>query len=154
MTTNEKFLRTLNHHGSSMTTYGDSDLFHKVRKLHAEKPLKYTSEWIRSWNSSYNGSPILEKESTYRGCIDFEILSRNKIKFTIWDGDLLYGDKEDRRCTFIVTVPERIILPVLKEKITKLSYRLEERQEEKRREANRLKVESLLLEGFLIPDIT
>jgi hypothetical protein len=152
MTTNEKLLRTLNHHGASMTTYGDSDLFHKVRKLHAEKPLKYTGEWLKSWRC--NGSPILEKESTYRGCIDFEILSRNKIEFTLWDGDVLYGNKEDRRCTFIVTVPERIILPVLKEKITKLSYCLEERQEEKRREANRLKVESLLLEGCDIPDIS
>ena len=57
----------------------------------------------------------------------------------------------------IATIPIFIVILaaiVLKEKITNLSYRLEERQEEKRREANRLKVESLLLEGFLIPDIT
>lgn len=118
-------------------------MYRAVRSLDSKaKPLKYTSRWLDMRKDlSFAKKPDIIEETTYEDCVFWTIKPKGVIVFTLWEGDLLYGEPTHERCQFTVReVPTRLIKDILEARLRRLAARHEDEEEQERRRARRKEI--------------
>lgn len=88
---------------------------HFWRRLFLDHATLVKSSWLNG-NSQWNPeAPVLKDETTYERCVDAQLAAvddRLTLKLVLYDGDLLDGQRTQRRCEFVgyfTSLPDALV---------------------------------------------
>lgn len=87
----------------------DYKFLNVLRKEHRPETVK--GSWFSSIWRANNSAPDILKESTYNGCIDFELHpAKQMLVVVMWDGNSFNGQREMERCKWEIKVDDSMSL--------------------------------------------